>query len=78
MSPHLQNAAAIAACLGAAAFVLWRAWKTLRGRTSGCGTACSSCPSSAAGPGMPTVKPLMSIEAAAEASLPPRETHLAN
>lgn len=69
MSPLVQNALAIAACLAAAAFVGWRAWRALKGRAGGCGTGCSSCPSSQIKGGVTTAKALMSIEGGPEEGL---------
>ncbi|HZL87250.1 MAG TPA: FeoB-associated Cys-rich membrane protein [Pirellulaceae bacterium] len=75
MSPLVQNALAIAACAAAVGFVLWRAWKSLAGRASGCGTGCGSCPSSSAKSGLPTAKALMSIEDGSEARSQPGEPY---
>lgn len=62
MSPLVQNALAIAVCAAAVGFVLWRAWKALAGRASGCGTGCGSCSSSASKGAVPQAKVLVSIE----------------
>ncbi|MEX2027655.1 MAG: hypothetical protein WEH44_10140 [Pirellulaceae bacterium] len=59
MSDWVQNLVAIAACMAAACFVAWRAWKAFQGRSSGCGSGCGSCPSSPA----PVAKTLLAIDA---------------
>lgn len=59
MSELVQNSLAIAACMAAACFVAWRAWKAIQGRSSGCGSGCGSCPS----PHAPPSRTLLSIDA---------------
>ena len=72
MSELVQNSLAIAACLAAACFVAWRAWKAFQGRSSGCGSGCGSCPSAAQK--SPEAKTLLTIDAPAGAALPPERT----
>ena len=63
MSELMQNVLAVCACLAAAAFVAWRAWCTLRGRSKGCGIGCGTCPS-AMKPQVRRPAHLLSIDAA--------------
>lgn len=44
MSELVQNSLAVSACLAAGSFVAWRAWRSMVGRASGCGTGCVGCP----------------------------------
>jgi len=48
-----QDILAIGLVLAAAAFVGWRAWRSLVARRiAGCGSACGKCPTSAAKPAL--------------------------
>ncbi len=71
MSELVQNSVAIAACLAAAVFIGWRAWKAVAGRSSGCGTGCGSCPSSAKSKVSPA-RPLLSIDSGPDDRSPRR------
>ncbi|HUE75011.1 MAG TPA: hypothetical protein VMP01_29355 [Pirellulaceae bacterium] len=74
MSELVQNSLAIAACLAAACFVAWRAWKAFQGRSSGCGSGCGSCPSAAKKSPVQSGDTLLTIDAPAAAALPPERT----
>lgn len=63
MSELVQNSLAIAACLAAGLFVAWRAWRSMVGRASGCGTSCGSCAVAGTRSSAPKTMTLLKIDA---------------